>query len=118
VLRLARFRDTDAASRTATRLTPGALEQYVNDRMVMPPSPIVPPLPMPEEVELTLEYGKGIAPTRDGASSLHALPVSLVLLKAGSLVALIESIGLSPERQQRLVADVVRAAKQLPPRGC
>jgi hypothetical protein len=118
LLRLARFRDAEAATRAATGVTPTALGELIEDRMVTPPEPVGPPLPLPSEVRLALAYGGRVPVAMRTGADPQVLPVALLLVQAESAVVLVESIGLPPERQQALVVELVRAARQLPPWDC
>jgi hypothetical protein len=118
LLRLAHFRDAEAATRAVAGITPTALGELVETRMVTPPEPADPPLLLPAEVVLALAYGGRVPMAMRTEADPPVLPVALLLVQAESVVVLVESIGLLPERQQALVVELVRAARQLPPWDC
>jgi hypothetical protein len=118
LLRLARFRDAEAATRAVAGISPTALGELVEARMVTPPEPADPPLLLPAEVVLALAYGGRVPMAMRTEADPPVLPVALLLVQAESVVVLVESIGLLPERQQALVVELVRAARQLPPWDC
>jgi hypothetical protein len=118
LLRLARFRDAEAATRAVAGISPTALGELVEARMVTPPEPADPPLLLPAEVVLALAYGGRVPMAMRTEADPPVLPVALLLVQAESVVVLVESIGLPPERQQALVVEMVRAARQLPPWDC
>jgi hypothetical protein len=118
LLRLARFRDAEAATRAVAGISPTALGELVEARMVTPPEPADPPLLLPAEVVLALAYGGRVPMAMRTEADPPVLPVALLLVQAESVVVLVESIGLPPERQQALVVELVRAARRLPPWDC
>lgn len=118
LVRLAHFRDADEAARAVAGITPTALGELVGARMVTPPEPADLPLLLPAEVVLALAYGGRVPMAMRTEADPLVLPVTLLLVQAESVVVLVESIGLPPERQQALVVELVRAARQLPPWDC
>ena len=117
-LRLVRFRDRAAAAWAVATLDRTALAQLLGDRIAMPLVPANPDRPLPPEVVAALAYGSRLVPAERAATGLTALPVSVLLVQAGPVVALVESLGLAPEAEQRLAHDLVGAVGQLPERDC
>jgi hypothetical protein len=79
LLRLARFRDAEAATRAAAGVTPTALGELVEARMVTPPDPVDPPRLLPAEVVLALVYGGRVPLAMTMGADRQMLPVALLV---------------------------------------
>ena len=105
---VARFRDAGTAVTGAARLTPAYLTTLVRERMARPPHPVSPVVTFAEGTALLYEYG-GQAPPSAMGTAAGALPVALAVLRSGPVVALLESIGLTPS-QGEAVREALRDA--------
>jgi hypothetical protein len=103
-VRVARFRDADAAY---ARLTPAYLYAAYRDRMTDEPVPFDYPQPLPGDEVATYLYGVKLPSTAPAGAMLVG---QLTALRAGSVVLLVESIGVHPAQLvPALVALVDRA---------
>jgi hypothetical protein len=109
-VRVARFRDADAARAAYARLTPAYLYAAYRDRMTDEPVPFDYPEPLPGDEVATYLYGVKLPATAPEGATLLG---QLTALRAGSAVLLVESIGVEPDQLVPALAELVRRAHEV-----
>lgn len=107
-VRVARFRDAEAAHAAYARLTPTYLYAAYRDRMTDEPVPFEYPQPLPGDEVATYLYGVKLPTTAPAGATLLG---QLTALRAGSAVFLVESIGVHPEQLVPALAELVDRAR-------
>jgi hypothetical protein len=110
-VRAARFRDEESAAAGFSRLTPEYLSALLRDRVTGPPWPFEYGDPLPGDEVAVYEYGVRLPPVY---SPDHFLPGQFSVVRAGSVIYLIETIGIPPERMSPAVLELVRGASRRP----
>lgn len=109
-VRVARFRDADAAHDAYARLTPAYLHASYRDRMTDEPVPFDYPQSLPGDEVATYLYGVKLPATAPEGAVLLG---QLTAVRAGSAVLLVESIGVDPDRLVPALAELVRRAHEV-----
>lgn len=109
-VRVARFHDADAARAAYTHLTPAFLYAVYRDRMTDEPVPFEYPQPLPGDEVATYLYGVKLPATAPAGATLLG---QLTALRAGSVVLLVESIGVEPDQLVPTLAELVRRAHEV-----
>ncbi len=109
-VRVARFRDAEAAHTAYARLTPAYLYAAYRDRMTDEPVPFEYPQPLPGDEAATYLYGVKLPATAPEGATLLG---QLTALRADSAVLLVESIGVHPEQLVPALAELVRRVHEV-----
>ena len=110
VVRAVRFRDEEAAIQAYARLTPAYLLKTYRDRMAREPSPRAYPVLLEGDQVAVAEFVVRFAGSENAEDPLLG---QVTAIREGSIVILIESIGVEQERFVPAVSDAVRAAGQV-----
>ncbi len=116
-LDVVRFRTEEATVRAAHQLTPAWVSRSVRDRAVAPPVPVAAPVGVPSAA-MVWHYDARVAPAEAAATGVPAVPVLLVTVSAGRVVAVVESLGVPADQHADLVRQILSAAWALPDRTC
>jgi hypothetical protein len=116
-VRLARFRDPATAARASGTITPVALTRSVQDRSATQVQQVDPPVVLSDAVVTAYDYGLRVS-LEDREPDVIVVPVSLLVLQAGQVVAVVESIGLEPSRQETLLGALARISPREAAREC
>ncbi len=106
VVRAVRFRDEDAAARAFARLTPAYLYLVFRDRMTWEPRLFDYPEPLPGDAVTVWEYGVRLPSEQHDAELIG----QMTAVRAGRVVLLVESIGVTPDHLVPAVEQLVQAA--------
>ena len=111
------FRSADAAARARARLTASYLHGLWHERMTGEPQPADYPEPLPGDQVAVLAYPARLPPEWRGSEMFG----QLTAVRAGRVVFLIDSVGVTPDRFVPAVTALVDAARQsaaVRPGGC
>ena len=111
-IRAALFRDSEAAVRAFARFTPAYLYLLLRDRMTGEPRPFDYPAPLSSDELAVSEYAVRLPPE---VARYLTLVGQLTLARAGRVVLLMESIGLSLDQIVTTLDELCRAAYRLRP---
>ena len=106
-IRAVRFEDSADAQRAFARLTPAYLFRVLRDRMVWAPRPRAFPVAARGDEMQVMDYGVRLPPDIPPEFTLAG---QLVALRVGSVVLLVETIGVWPEQLGEALDALVGAA--------
>jgi len=109
------FRSVAQATHAYTRLTPEYLALIYRDRMTRPPRPFAYPEALAGDASATTLYGVRLPPPFSAEIDLSG---QLTTLRAGRVVLLLDSVGVTPDRFVPAVERLARAASALDPAAC
>ena len=110
VIAVARFRDSERATRAYARLTPDYIYLLLRQRMASVPYPFVYPVPLPGDEVAVMVYDVPLPPE---AGEDIRIVGQLTTLRAGAVVLLVESIGIPPPWLVRALTDLTEAADRV-----
>lgn len=114
-VRVVLFRDIDSAVAAFNQLTPTYLYNTLRGRIVDVPRPFDYPEPLAGDAVSVTQYTVRL-PLVDAPDA--TLIGQLTAVRAGSVVILLESIGVDPQQLVPAVRELVRAANRLPAAEC